>query len=63
MNDFVCGTDNAWFVFFSQQLGIDEVNFRQPGGGSQFKSLQPGEPFFFKLHTPNNLSSLINWRR
>jgi putative restriction endonuclease len=38
--------------FSSQQPGIDEVNFWQPGGSSQFKSLQLGEPFLLKHHKP-----------
>jgi hypothetical protein len=33
---------------------LDEVNFWQPGGRSQFRVLQPGELFLFKLHSPNN---------
>jgi putative restriction endonuclease len=52
MKGFVGVTDNDWFAFLSQQPGIDEVNFWQPGGSSQFKSLKPGEPFLFKLHKP-----------
>jgi len=54
MKGFVGVTDNSWFAFLAQQPGIDEVNFWQPGGRSQFKSLQPGEPFLFKLHSPLN---------
>jgi putative restriction endonuclease len=52
MNGFVGITDNDWFGFLSHQPGIDEVNFWQPAGRSQFKSLQSGEPFLFKLHKP-----------
>jgi len=40
--------------FSSQQPGIDEVNFWQPGGRSRFRRLNPGEPFLFKLHAPYN---------
>jgi len=29
MNSFTSITDNDWFVFLSQQPGIDEVNFWQ----------------------------------
>lgn len=54
MKGFVGVTDNDWFEFLSKQRGIDEVNFWQPGGRTQFKSLLPGEPFFFKLHSPLN---------
>jgi len=54
MRGFVGVTDNEWFTFLSQQPGIDEVNFWQPGGSSVFQSLKPGDPFFFKLHSPQN---------
>jgi len=48
-------TDNEWFNVVSHIPAIDEVNFWQPGGGSRaFRSLQPGEPFLFKLHSPLN---------
>ena len=33
---------------------LDEVNFWQPSGGRQFRVLQPGEPFLFKLHSPRD---------
>jgi putative restriction endonuclease len=32
----------------------DEVNFWQPSGHQQFRALQSGEPFLFKLHSPKN---------
>ena len=54
MNGFIGVTDNDWFAFLSQQVGIDEVNFWQPSGTSQFRALNPGEPFLFKLHAPHN---------
>lgn len=46
-------TDGDWFSFL-RELSPDEVNFWQPSGGRQFKVLQPGEPFLFKLHSPRN---------
>ena len=52
MKGFVGVTDNDWFDFLSKQPEIDEVNFWQPGGRTQFKSLKQGEPFFFKLRAP-----------
>ena len=52
MKGYIGVTDNDWFTFLSQQPEIDEVNFWQPGGRSQFRSLQPDEPFFFNLHFP-----------
>lgn len=46
-------TDKDWFDYLSR-LGPDEVNFWQPSGSRNFRVLQPGEPFLFKLHSPNN---------
>ncbi|HET7546223.1 MAG TPA: HNH endonuclease [Usitatibacter sp.] len=46
-------TDFGWFDQLSR-LRPDEVNFWQPGGGRPFRVLQSGEPFLFKLHSPNN---------
>ena len=54
MKGFVGVTGNDWFAFLSQQPGIDEVNFWQPSGTSQFRSLAPGETFLFKLHAPHH---------
>lgn len=54
MRGYIGVTDNEWFSFLSKQHGIDEVNFWQPGGRTRFRSLSPGEPFFFKLHAPHN---------
>ena len=46
-------TDKNWFEHLSR-LGPDEVNFWQPSGARNFRVLQPGEPFLFKLHAPDN---------
>jgi len=54
MKGFVGVTDNDWFVFLSQQPGIDEVNFWQPSGTGKFRRLDTGEPFLFKLHAPHH---------
>lgn len=54
MKGYVGVTDNDWFEFLAKQPGIDEVNFWQPGGNRLFKSLNSNEPFFFKLHAPQN---------
>jgi len=51
---FVGITDRDWFDYLSQIDGLDEVNFWQPSGSTQFRSLQVGEPFLFKLHSPDN---------
>lgn len=50
---YVGVTDLDWFEYLSAR-NPDEVNFWQPGGRSQFRALQPGELFLFKLHSPNN---------
>jgi putative restriction endonuclease len=54
MKGFVGVTDGDWFELLSSIEGIDEVNFWQPSGRSQFRALQPGELFLFKLHSPRN---------
>lgn len=46
-------TDKDWYEYLALQRP-DEVNFWQPSGTRTFKVLQPGEPFLFKLHSPNN---------
>jgi putative restriction endonuclease len=33
---------------------LDEVNFWQPSGQNNFRALNPGELFLFKLHAPND---------
>jgi putative restriction endonuclease len=46
-------TDKEWFQFLSR-INPDEVNFWQPSGSRVFRALKPGEPFLFKLHSPDN---------
>jgi putative restriction endonuclease len=53
MKIWVGVTDKNWFDQLSA-MGPDEVNFWQPSGSRNFRVLQPGEPFLFKLHSPNN---------
>ena len=53
MKLWVAVTDDGWFNYLSARKP-DEVNFWQPSGGREFKALQPGEPFLFKLHSPKN---------
>jgi putative restriction endonuclease len=54
MKAFIGVTDFDWYSFLSTIQGLDEVNFWQPSASSQFKALQPGQPFLFKLHSPRN---------
>ncbi len=51
---FVAITDTDWFEYLSQAINLDEVNFWQPSGNVRFRALQPGEPFLFKLHSPQD---------
>ncbi len=53
MRLFVAITDGDWFSYLSS-ISPDEVNFWQPSGNVSFKALQAGEPFLFKLHSPND---------
>ena len=53
MHLYVGITNNSWFDFLSQ-LRPDEVNFWRPKSQDQFRALQPGEIFLFKLHAPLN---------
>ena len=46
-------TDNNWFSYLSR-ISLDDVNFWQPGGATNFKALTAGEPFLFKLKSPLN---------
>jgi putative restriction endonuclease len=54
MRAYVAVTDNDWFKFLSSQPHLDEINFWQPSGKQQFKILNPGELFLFKLHSPDD---------
>jgi putative restriction endonuclease len=53
MNLWVGVTDKDWFDLLTARQS-QEANFWQPSGARNFKALQPGEPFFFKLHSPLN---------
>jgi len=54
MNLYLAVTDNDWFRFLRRRPEIDEVCFWQPGGGRELKALEPGQPFLWKLHSPEN---------
>ena len=54
MKAFVAVTDIEWYDFLRAEPELDEVNFWQPGGASQFKALALGEPFLFKLKAPRD---------
>ena len=54
VNIWVAPTDFGWFDFLSKQGPLDEVNFWQPSGNKQFRAIQEGELFVFKLKAPFN---------
>jgi len=54
MKAFIGITDKNWFELLQSQPQLEEVNFWQPSGSRQFRALQPGALFLFKLHSPNN---------
>lgn len=46
-------TDFQWYEQLSGMPGLEEVNFWQPGGSREFRTLAPGDLFLFKLHIPD----------
>lgn len=56
MPPFIALTDNRWFDFLSIQAkggAVDEVNFWQPKATRPMKSMESGEPVFFRLKRPD----------
>lgn len=53
MKLWVAVTDQGWFEYLRAR-NPDEVNFWQPSGSREFRVLDPGELFLFKLHSPQN---------
>lgn len=53
MKMYVGITDYNWFKTL-KQANCDEVNFWKPGGRANFKALNPGDLFLFKLHSPKD---------
>ena len=47
-------TDYDWFKLHSSKVAVEEVNFWRPSSQHNFRALQWGEPFLFKLHAPRN---------
>src|SRR5687768_8246365 len=46
-------TDADWYTQLAA-LGPDEVNFWRPSARRAFVAMEPGTPFLFKLHSPDN---------
>jgi putative restriction endonuclease len=54
INLVIAVTDGDWFEFLRRQPNLAEVNFWAPSAAN-FRALQPGELFLFKLHAPRNM--------
>lgn len=54
INLVIAVTDGDWFDMLRKQPGLAEVNFWAPSAAN-FRALQPGELFLFKLHAPRNV--------
>jgi|SRR5215510_5727313 len=54
INLVVAVTDSDWFEMLRRQPDLDEVSFWAPSA-SNFRALEPGELFLFKLHAPRNM--------
>jgi putative restriction endonuclease len=53
MKMYVGITDYDWFKTL-KKANCDEVNFWKPGGRTNFKALDEGDLFLFKLHSPQD---------
>ena len=53
INIVIAVTDESWFEMLRRQPDINEVNFWAPSAAN-FRALNPGELFLFKLHAPRN---------
>ena len=54
INLVIAVTDGDWFETLRGQPNLAEVNFWAPSAAN-FRALQPGELFLFKLHAPRNV--------
>lgn len=54
MQAYIGVTDREWFGLLRNLPHLEEINFWQPSGNTQFRALNPGELFLFKLHSPYN---------
>ncbi len=54
VNLVVAVTDDDWFETLRRIQNLGEVNFWAPSAAN-FRALQPGELFLFKLHAPRNM--------
>lgn len=54
INLVIAVTDGDWFDMLRRQPNLAEANFWAPSAAN-FRALQPGELFLFKLHAPRNV--------
>jgi putative restriction endonuclease len=54
VNLVVAVTDKDWFDHLRLQPGLEEINFWSPSP-KNFRALEPGELFLFKLHAPHDM--------
>ena len=59
INLVIAVTDGDWFEMLRRQSDLGEVNFWAPSAAN-FRALQPGELFLFKLHAPRNVITVPN---
>jgi putative restriction endonuclease len=53
MKFYVGVTDGEWFRFLSERKPT-EVNFWRPMARTEFRAIELGAPFLFKLHKPEH---------
>ena len=54
MRAYVGVTDPRLYRFWRARPRFEEINFWQPSGSRGFRALEPGEPFLFKPHSPDD---------
>lgn len=60
---WVANTDNDWFDFLAAQPELDEVNFWQPSGRTDFHAIFPSGALFMKFENcPLHSSALPDLR-
>ena len=53
MKIYLGNTDHEWFSYLSK-IQPEDINFWQPGGNTNFRILNSGGPFLFRLKSPIN---------
>lgn len=53
MRFYIANTDYNWYKYLSK-IQPEDVNFWQPGGNANFKAIETGAPFLFRLKSPIN---------